>query len=56
MIKVIIGENIKFINCYNEKFKLSEHVISEKGWMDNVIFIITNDIFTYSKMYSDIFK
>lgn len=55
MIKVIIGENVKFINCYNEKFKLSEHAISEKGWMDNVIFITTNDIFTYSKMYSDIF-
>ena len=55
MIKVIIGENVKFINYYDEKLKLSEHSISEKNWMDNVIFIITNDIFTYTKMYSDIF-
>ena len=55
MIKVIIGENVKFINLYDEKLKLSEHTISKKEWMDNVIFIITNDIFTYTKMYSDIF-
>ena len=55
MIKVIIGENVKFINFYDEKLKLSEHMIEKKEWMDNVIFIITNDIFTYTKMYSDIF-
>ena len=55
MIKVIIGENVKFINYYDEKLKLSEHIIERKKWMDNVIFIITNDIFTYTKMYSDIF-
>ena len=55
MIKVIIGENVKFINNYDEKLKLSEHTIPRKEWMDNVIFIITNDIFTYTKMYSDIF-
>ena len=55
MIKVIIGENVKFINIYDEKLKLSEHTISKKEWMDNVIFIITNDIFTYTKMYSNIF-
>lgn len=55
MIKVIIGENVKFINFYDETLKLSEHSISEKNWMDNVIFIITNDIYTYTKMYSDIF-
>lgn len=55
MIKVIIGENVKFINFYDEKLKLSEHTIERKEWMDNVIFIITNDIFTYTKMYSDIF-
>ena len=55
MIKVIIGENVKFISIYDERLKLSEHSISEKNWMDNVIFIITNDIFTYTKMYSDIF-
>lgn len=55
MIKVIIGENVKFINYYDEKLKLSEHSILEKNWMDNVIFITTNDIFIYTKMYSDIF-
>lgn len=56
MIKAIIGENVKFIDIYDEKLKLSEHLISKKRWMmDNAIFIITNDIFTYSKMYSDIF-
>ena len=55
MTKVIIGENIKFIDYYDEKLKLSEHTISRKEWMDNAIFIITNDIFTYTKMYSDIF-
>ena len=55
MIKVIIGENVKYISIYDERLKLSEHSISEKNWMDNVIFIITNDIFTYTKMYSDIF-
>lgn len=55
MIKAIIGESVKFINLYDEKLKLSEQSISEKNWMDNVIFIITNDIFTYTKMYSDIF-
>ena len=55
MIKAIIGENVKFINFYDETLKLSEHSISEKNWMDNVIFIITNDIYTYTKMYSDIF-
>ena len=54
MIKAIIGENVKFINHYDEKLKLSEHTISKREWMDNVIFIITNDIFTYTKMYSDI--
>lgn len=54
MIKVIIGENVKFIDLYDEKLKLSEHLISKKEWMDNIIFIITNDIFTYTKMYSDI--
>ena len=56
MIKVIIGENVKFINHYDEKLKLSEHTILKKEWMDNVIFIITNDIFTYTKMYSDILR
>lgn len=55
MIKVIIGENVKFIDLYDEKLKLSEHLISRKEWMDNIIFITTNDIFTYTKMYSDIF-
>ena len=55
MIKAIIGENVKFISVYDETLKLSEHLISEKNWMDNVIFIITNDIYTYTKMYSDIF-
>lgn len=55
MIKVIIGENVKFINYYDEKLKLSEHTIERKEWMDNIIFITTNDIFTYTKMYSDIF-
>lgn len=55
MIKVIIGENVKFINFYDEKLKLSEHTIERKEWMDNIIFITTNDIFTYTKMYSDIF-
>ena len=55
MIKAIIGENVKFINHYDEKLKLSEHTISKREWMDNVIFIITNDIFTYTKIYSDIF-
>ena len=55
MIKAIIGENVKFINFYDETLKLSEHSISERNWMDNVIFIITNDIYTYTKMYSDIF-
>lgn len=55
MIKVIIGENVKFIDNYNEKLKLSEHTIQRKEWMDNIIFITTNDIFTYTKMYSDIF-
>lgn len=55
MIKVIIGENVKFINNYDEKLKLSEHIIPRKEWMDNIIFITTNDIFTYTKMYSDIF-
>lgn len=55
MIKVIIGENIKFINYYDKKLKLSEHTIERKEWMDNIIFITTNDIFTYTKMYSDIF-
>ena len=55
MIKVIIGENVKFINYYDKKLKLSEHTIERKEWMDNIIFIITNDIFTYTKMYSDIF-
>lgn len=54
MIKVIIGENVKFIDLYDEKLKLSEHLISKKEWMDNIIFITTNDIFTYTKMYSDI--
>ena len=55
MIKAIIGENVKFIDIYDKKLKLSEHLISEKEWMNNLIFIITNDIFTYTKMYSDIF-
>ena len=40
MIKVIIGENVKFINIYDEKLKLSEHTIERKEWMDNIIFII----------------
>lgn len=55
MIKVIIGENVKFINYYDKKLKLSEYTIERKEWMDNIIFITTNDIFTYTKMYSDIF-
>ena len=55
MIKVIIGENVKFINYYDKKLKLSEHTIERKEWMDNIIFITTNDIFTYTKMYSNIF-
>ena len=55
MIKAIIGENVKFINFYDETLKLSEHTIERKEWMDNIIFITTNDIFTYTKMYSDIF-
>ena len=55
MIKAIIGENVKFINYYDKTLKLSEHTIEKKNWMDNVIFIITNDIYTYTKMYSNIF-
>lgn len=55
MIKAIIGENVKFISFYDEKLKLSEHTISKREWANNSIFIITNDIFTYTKMYSDIF-
>lgn len=55
MIKAIIGENVKFISFYDEKLKLSEHTISKREWANNSIFIITNDIFTYTKMYSNIF-
>ena len=54
MIKAIIGENVKFINFYDQTLKLSEHLIQKKEWMNNIIFIITNDMFTYTKIYSNI--
>ena len=50
MIKAIIGENVKFINFYDQTLKLSEHLIQKKEWMNNIIFIITNDMFTYTKI------
>ena len=54
MIKAIIGENVKFINFYDQTLKLSEHLIQKKEWMNNIIFIITNYMFTYTKIYSNI--